>query len=142
MRKAYRTKYASHGDNEQENRWRNFYNQEYPNSETIDVNGLWNELEQYARKTGLKIIESPSDGITLLGYEDDFSMKAAYADIANIAGNYGINSVGGVTRARERKDPRYYEVHVKCSFADDPYKRSEDKRGDQDYLNNLSAAFS
>ena len=144
LRKAYQIKHMSDtfGDNEGENSWRNFYNQEYPNSGTIDVDGLWNELEQYARKTGLKIIESVIDGITLLGYEDDFSMKAAYADIAYIAGNYGINSVEGVTYTRERTNPKYYEVHVKCSFTDDPYKRGEDKRGDQDYLKNLSAAFS
>ena len=50
--------------------------------------------------------------------------------------------VDGVTYTRERKNPKYYEVHVKCSFTDDPYKRVEDKRGDQDYLKNLSAAFS
>lgn len=100
-----------------------WYQKDYPNEQPIDVDALWNELEQYSKKINARIEEGAMDGIAILGYPDTkISLQAAYADIAYIASKYGVsNNAVTYQYVRNYEFPEDWEVKVNVAFSRQPF---------------------
>lgn len=90
--------------------------EEYPHDNPIDVDALFDELEAYANKTNLKITEGIVDGITIFGDENKISLKAAYADVAYIAGNYGVDNNAITYRYSGSRNEPEYQIHINVAM--------------------------
>lgn len=130
------------------------YNRNYPNTEEIDVDGLYDELEAYVKKQQAKgkevhIVTGVIDGIDILFEETYIPVRVIRNAVTNICKKYKVKPEAIDVMLSEPEGFRYshwYEIHINVAYYDyttnDIIMHNKFQKGEQQWWNDFCAMLS
>lgn len=130
-----------------------YKNKNYPHDTDIDVDSLYDDLEDYVKEkqnegVDIHIVSGFIDGITIIGNSQDIPMNTAFNEIYAICSNYGVMKEAidkGYSRSNGVRT-EWFEIHINVAFYDfdtnDRVKYNKFASGEQKWWDDFCAMMS